>query len=141
VENKYKSISARRYKMTKATEERLKILHMLEEGKISAEEATTLLRALGSGERRAVPGTTGPVGDKQYLRVHVTDMASGKSKVNVTLPMGLVSAGLRIAERFAPELEGFDLQELEEALASNASGKVVEVEDIEDGERVEIYVE
>ena len=29
-----------------------------------------------------------------------------------TIPMGLVGAGLRMAERFAPEFEGFDLQEL-----------------------------
>lgn len=126
--------------MAKTTEERLKILQMLEEGKISAEEATTLLRALDAG-RRAAPGAPGPGGERRYLRIQVTDLTSGKSKVNVTLPMGLVSAGMRIAERFAPEFEGFDMQELEELLASGVDGKLVEVMDEEDNERVEIYVE
>ncbi len=126
--------------MAKATEERLKILQMLEEGKISAEEATTLLRALGGG-RRAASRAPGVGGENRYLRIHVTDLTSGKSKVNVTLPMGLVGAGLRMAERFAPEFEGFDMQELEELLASGVGGKLVEVLDEEDNERVEIYVE
>jgi hypothetical protein len=61
--------------------------------------------------------------------------------VNVTIPIGLVSVGLRMAERFAPEFDGFDMQELEGLLASGAVGKMVEVVDEEDGERVEIYVE
>jgi hypothetical protein len=126
--------------MTTANEERLKILQMLEDGKITAEEATTLLRALEGG-RRAAPGASTPAGGKRYLRIQVTDLDSGSAKVNVTVPMGLVSAGLRMAERFAPEFEGFDMQELEELLASGADGKLVEVLDEEDNERVEIYVE
>lgn len=126
--------------MTTTTEERLKILKMLEEGKITAEEASTLLRALG-GKRRPASGAAGPGGSSRYLRIHVSDVASGKSKVNVTLPMGLVSAGMRIAGRFAPEFEGFDMQEIEELLASGVNGKIVEVTDEEDGEMVEIYIE
>ena len=126
--------------MTTTNEERLKILQMLEEGKITAEEAATLLRALGEGRRAASAGST-PGGRRQFLRIQVTDLESGTAKVNVTVPMGLVSAGLRMAERFAPELEGFDMGELEELLASGAMGKIVEVMDEEDNERVEIYVE
>jgi hypothetical protein len=123
-----------------ATEERLKILEMLEEGKISADEASALLRALDSG-KRSTPGKPAPASEKRFLRVQVTDLASGAAKVNVTLPMGLVHAGLRVAERFAPGVEEFDMEELESLLASGAEGKVVEVVDAEDNERVEIYVE
>ncbi|MDY6876630.1 MAG: hypothetical protein SWK90_10590 [Chloroflexota bacterium] len=126
--------------MTMMTDERLKILQMLEEGKITAEEASALLRALGGG-RRASPGGSRPGGEGHSLRIHVTDMASGSAKVNVMVPMSLVSAGLHIAGRFAPELEGFDMQELEEVLGSGTIGKIVEVIDEEDSERVEIYVE
>jgi hypothetical protein len=46
-----------------------------------------------------------------------------------------------MAERFAPELEGLDLDELREMISSETAGKVVEVTDSEDHERVEIYVE
>jgi len=126
--------------MTTTGEERLKILQMLEEGKVTADEAATLLRALEGG-RRATPAAPAQAGRKQFLRIQVTDLASGAAKVNVTVPMGLVSAGLRMAERFAPDLEDFDMQELEELLASGAIGKIVEIMDEEDNERVEIYVE
>ncbi len=121
-------------------QERMKILQMLEDGKITADEASTLLRAMGTGQRpRArVPAAEG---DRRYLRVQVTDTISGSPKVNVTVPMALVSAGLRIAQRFAPEFDGFDMEELEELLASGADGKIVEVLDENDNERVEVYVE
>lgn len=126
--------------MTTASEERLKILQMLEEGKITADEAATLLRTLEGGR----PATqTGPAlaGRRQFLRIQVTDMTSGAVKVNVTVPMSLVGTGLRMAERFAPEFEGLDRQELEELLASGVDGKLVEVLDEKENERVEIYVE
>ena len=127
--------------MATTNEERMKILQMLEEGKVTAEEAATLLRALEGGRRTGPGASTQAGGKRQFLRIQVTDMTSGTAKVNVTVPMGLVGAGLRMAERFAPEFEGFDMQELEELLASGAGGKLVEVTDEEDNERVEIYVE
>ena len=126
--------------MATTSEERIKILQMLEEGKITADEATALLRALDGG-RRAPSGGPSASGENRFLRIQVTDLTSGSAKVNVTIPMGLVGAGLRMAERFAPELAGFDMQELEELLASGVDGKLVEVMDEEDNERVEIYVE
>lgn len=126
--------------MTIKTDERIKILQMLEEDKITAEEAATLLRAMDGGHR-AAPGAPGPGGQGRYLRIRVNDMDSGAAKVNVTVPMGLVNAGLRMAKRFAPGFEDLDLQELEELIASGAAGKIVEVVDAEDNERVEIYVE
>ncbi|MGD1995133.1 MAG: hypothetical protein PVH62_00015 [Anaerolineae bacterium] len=123
-----------------ASEERSKILKMLEEGKISVEEATTLLRALEGG-RGAAAGPSGLGGENRFLRIQVTDLASGDSKVNVTIPAGLVKAGLRMAGRFAPDVEDFEFEELGKMIASGAVGKIVEVVDPEDNERVEIYVE
>jgi hypothetical protein len=127
--------------MTPANEERLKILQMLEDGKISADEASTLLRALeGGGQPRALS----PVdlsADGRYFHVHVTNLETGAEKVNVTIPMSLVKVGLRMAEKFAPEFEDIDMEELEELITSGVTGKLVEVTDTGDGERVEIYVE
>lgn len=123
-------------------DERMKVLQMLEQGKVSAEEASALLRAL-AGKRQPEPQRAERVWDAGRLfRIQVTDLHSGKSKVNVTLPTKLIGMGLRIAERFAPEeMDGIDVRELEEMLANGAVGKILEVEDEEDGERVEIYVE
>ena len=126
--------------MATTSEERMKILQMLEDGKITPEDAATLLRALDGGQR-ARPMAPGPGGENRYLRIQVTDLASGSAKVNVTLPMALVGAGLRMAERFAPDFEDFDMHQLEEVLASGVTGRLVDVVDEEDNERVEIYVE
>lgn len=123
-----------------STEERLKVLQMLEEGKISAEEAATLLRAMDKGKqgRVAIPTTST---EGRYLHVRVTDAGTGNVKVNVTIPLSLVNVGLRMAERFAPEFEDIEMQEISEIIASGAVGKIVEVMDAEDNELVEVFVE
>jgi hypothetical protein len=126
--------------MVAMTDERLKILQMVEDGKISADDATTLLRALEGGDRRS-PSPIVADTENRYLRVQVTNLDTGVAKVNVTIPLRLVSVGLRMAERFAPEFEEFNIAELEEMIVSGAMGKLVEVVDSEDNERVEVYVE
>jgi hypothetical protein len=123
------------------TEERMQILSMVAEGTITAEEGAKLLAALEPEARRnARPDLTGP-SSPRWFRVRVTDLETGKNKVNVNLPMSLVEVGTRMGARFAPELEDMDFRDIIDQIKSGAQGKIVEVEDIEDGERVEIYVE
>jgi hypothetical protein len=55
--------------------------------------------------------------------------------------MSLVDVGKRMGARFAPELGDMDIEQIVEQFKGGAQGKVIEVEDAEDGERVEIYVE
>lgn len=122
-------------------EERMKVLKLIEEGKITAEEGAKLLAALA--ESRKTPtitlGATG--GESRWFRVRVTDLASGKTKVNVNIPMGLVNVGMKMGARFAPGLEAEQMEALAAALKSGATGKIIDVTDEEDGERVEIFVE
>ena len=77
----------------------------------------------------------------RWFRVRVTDMRTGKTKVNVNIPISLVNVGMRMGARFAPEVEGLNLDQVMQAVKQGAQGKVIDVEDEEDGERVEIYVE
>jgi hypothetical protein len=128
---------------TSIKEERAQILNMVSEGKISAEEGARLLAALkSSSSERSIPSTkTDDAFRGRWLRVRVFNQATGKPKVNVNLPLGLVGVGLRLGARFAPELSDFDIDELMAAIDEGAQGKILEVEDAEDGERVEIYVE
>ncbi len=120
-------------------EERLKILKMIDEGKISAEEGAKLLSALSSSPK---PGSRTPMrnaaGSARWLRVRVTDTITGKTKATVNLPMRLVDAGLNIASQYAPNV-AFD--ELLEAINAGAEGKIIDVIDEEDGEHVEIFIE
>lgn len=128
------------------TEERMRILQLVSEGKITAEDGVRLLEALrvsdagSSSSKESAP--TPPAGaPPRWFRVRVTDLNSGRDKVNINIPMGLVNVGLKMGARFVEDQEGVDFQELAAAVQSGHTGKLVEVEDIEQGERVEIYVE
>lgn len=121
------------------SEERLKILKMIDEGKISAEEGAKLLAALSQSPKPArKPVMPGPGGKARWLRVRVTDVRTGKAKATVNLPLGLVDAGLNIASQYAPDI-AFD--ELIEAINEGAEGKIIDVVDEEDGEHIEIYID
>jgi hypothetical protein len=120
-------------------EERMKILRMIDEGKITAEEGAKLLSTL-SESRKAVrkPTLRNAPGGAKWLKVRVTDMVTGRAKATVNLPLGLVDAGLNIASKYAPDV-AFD--ELVEAINAGAEGKIIDVYDEEDGEHVEIFIE
>ena len=119
-------------------DERMQILNMIQNGQISAEEGAKLLAALQAGAKESdEPAQKEP----RWFRVRVTDLKTGKSKVNMNIPMTLVDVGMRMGARFIPEGKDEDYQELGAAIRRGALGKIIDVEDEEDGEHVEIYVE
>jgi len=121
-------------------EERMQILKMIESGQITADEGAQLLGALKEEDRREEdrwPDSRGR--EPRRLRIRVTDLDTGRSKVNINLPWSLVSVGTKMGARFAPV--EIDLEEVMEAIRAGAEGKIVDVEDVEDSERVEIFVE
>lgn len=123
------------------SEERMKILKMISEEKITAVEGAQLLAALSQRSERPRLEPRRKLAT-QMFRVRVTDMASGKTKVNVNLPMRLVDAGLNIASQFTPEMQNEQmLGAVRDALSENLTGKIVEVIDEEDGEHIEIFIE
>ncbi len=124
-----------------SSEERMKILKMIEEGKLSAEEGTKLLAALSEKRVPGPPRGPGMPGGARWLRIRVTDVRTGRSKASVQIPLELVDAGMKIGAHFAPEVEGVDMSNVMEALRAGVTGKIIDVTDEEDGEHVEIYVE
>jgi hypothetical protein len=134
-------------KMT-SPEERIKILSMLQDGVINADQAAKLLEALGSsGSENKTPSTppsverTGGGRSGKFFRVRVTDTDTGKTRVNVRLPVGLVGAGLKMGMKFSPEIEGIDPNIINEFLESGEIGQIVDVFDEDDGEHVEVFIE
>jgi len=127
------------------SEERLRVLKMLQEGRISAEEATQLLEALESSRSAAVsripepPAAFGRRG--RWLRVRVTDTDSGKTRVNVRLPLNVVEAGMKMGMRFSPEIQDIDPAQLMAVINSGEIGNIVDVFDEQDGEHVEVFIE
>ncbi len=122
----------------------MQILKMIESKKITAEEGAKLLGALGDKDHsvdgdtpQPSPSTTG-----KWFRVRVTDLRTGRRKVNVNIPLGLVDVGLKMGAKFAPAgLEGLDLNQIMIALKNGNQGKVIDAEDEEGGEHVEVFIE
>jgi hypothetical protein len=120
-------------------EERLEILHMLQAGTITAEEAATLLEALDRSiaPPPPAPGAARPPEVRQ-VRIRVTDSTNGKAMVNLAFPLGLIKSGLDIAGQFVPEyLPKADA--IRESVSGGFRGALVDVDD--GAQRVEIIAE
>jgi hypothetical protein len=148
------------------SESRKKILEMLAQGKINADEAFRLLGACGEegqenrghedGGKRRPEVKTKP----KYLRVTVTPEANDDrahpDRVNVRIPMSLVRAGIKLTALIPPEA----LDKANTALKDkgiNFDVRNIKPEDLEDlmeamgdmeidvegshGEKVKVFVE
>src|SRR5256714_14275804 len=139
--------------------ERLRILQLLEQGRITAAEASELLAALDDGGRqlrrrtergRWVSDERGrwfreemgppPVGRARWFRVRVTDQRTGRVRSNVSVPIGMIGFGLGFARRFRniPGVGAVD--DLFEAVRAGRRGTIFDVSN-EGGERVEILID
>lgn len=116
--------------------ERSRILDQLAAGEITAEEAEHLLR-----QPNVPSNQTLSAGANRRLRVRVISLDTGRDRVNVHVPISLVEAGLRLGARYEPRIAGIDVGEIFDQIRAGTGGKIVEVEDWDDGERVEIYIE
>lgn len=89
-------------------EERMKVLNMLSEGKISAEEADRLISVIGEQKVESAGETVN--GLPRYLYVHVNSLkengAEKKENVNIKVPMALLRAGVNIASIMPDNVQG-----------------------------------
>jgi len=151
-------------------EERRKVLDMVAGGKLSAAEGAELLSRAAEGERdvqdtqdASKPDTTAewdkqqpestmqfPESEKEalsagdgprWLHVRVDDLRSGKRKLSVNIPLRLIKFGLQLGNKWTPEVGGLDWDELSAAVANGDDGILIDVQDDEDGEHVQIYVD
>ena len=119
-------------------EEKLRILKLLEEKKITSSEAMELLEALGKG---AAPSGEGR---GRVLRIRVYEAGEAEPKVNINIPLAW-------AKFMAPFIEGkikakladkgydIDLSKIQEAVEAQEPMKIVDVQD--GGDKVEIFIE
>lgn len=133
------------------SEERLEILRLVENQTISAEEAGRLLEALDRSDRSSQaaqrttpimmtpPGPPDPPAPKAgSVRIRITDLSSGKAKINLVLPYRLVDSGVKLAKRLAPE-HMLDSREIRRSIEDGYWGPLLDITD--DDKRVEIIVE
>ncbi len=123
-------------------EERMRILKMIESGKISAEEGIKLLEALelNQGEKTAQPENT----FGKMLNIKISDSESGKVKVNLKVPLGIA----HIIKSLIPEPElqkleerGINLDMIFQNIDSGSFGKLLEVEDNERKQIIQLSIE
>ena len=125
--------------MAVSREERNRILGMVEEGLVSAEEAAQLFDAMLTEPIMPSP----PPVQNRTVRVWVTDTATRNRQVNmtVTLPISVLRISLQALASVIPSLRDERLEQVVHALESGASGRVMDVQDLEDGKRLEIFIE
>ena len=114
--------------------ERMTILRMVEQGKISAEDGARLLSALGDRQAEESKPRTRGFDTSRHLQVRVTDVATNRQKVNVTVPVGL----FQLVWRWLPEEAQGQFEQVQAAIDAGAGGRLVEVMDQDTGVRVEI---
>ena len=119
-------------------DERLRILKLIESGQVTAEQGAQLIEALGESAGRERPRANQP---PRTLRVRVTDLSTRRQKINVTIPVSLVEVGLKLGARLAPHVAGANADEIMAKIDGGATGRIFEMQDLDQGERVEISVE
>lgn len=133
-------------------EEKLRILHMVEEGKLSAEQAVELMNALeGSASEEKFDNALessaarrpGAYEDKM-LRV-IVDSPEG-DKVNVQLPVRIIRQVLKVTGQLpikSEDLKNIDLDALTtsilECLDNETLGDIITV-DASDGSTVRVFI-
>lgn len=81
-------------------------------------------------------------GRPRWLKIRVRDLDTGRNRVSVTLPIGFVNFGLGIARRFGADFD--DNQQIDEIwrlVKEGQRGMLIDVEDEEDNEQVQIYLD
>jgi len=127
------------------SQERLQVLRMIDEGKITPEEGFQLLKVLTPVETepaRAHPNARAfEILKGKLVRLQVMDLASGRSKATASVPLRLLEVGLRVASHYVPGLKDLNSDDLLEALAEGETGRIIEVIDEEKQVRVEVLIE
>jgi len=119
--------------MTSAAE-RLQILRMIAGGQITAEEGEQLLAALDAQQQDPPEGTAA-----RWINIRISDERSGRQRVNVNVPVGLLSVGMQLGARLGT-VNGVDVDALLGRIRSGSQGKLLDIHG-DDGERVEISVQ
>ena len=125
--------------MPASKDERDRILQLVEAGQITAMQAAGLLDALTTeADYVSEPKR------ERTLRLRATNLRSGSHKTSIvaTVPVGLIKVSLRLGTNLFPQLGSSSaLEDLLHAIERSATGRVLDIQDMEMGERLEIFIE
>ncbi|CAB1246334.1 SHOCT-like domain-containing protein [Clostridium sp. HV4-5-A1G] len=127
-------------------EEIAKILKMVEEGKLTADEAQELIESLKDKNAQLVESTAANSNEdimEKMLRIKVNSHEG--DNVNVKLPVKFIKIMLKTVGKIpisdsVEGMENIDLNLISEAIDNGLSGKIVDVKSA-DGDIVEVSIE
>ena len=124
-----------------ATDERNRILSMIESGQLSAAQAAQLLDALVLQQTQSDQRTERI--QSHTLRIWISDMTTRRQKIKMTasMPVYLLGVSLRMLSRLAPHLDNNTIHHILESIERGTTGRVLDIQDLEEGKRLEIFVE
>ncbi|HKF36508.1 MAG TPA: hypothetical protein VKB35_06360 [Ktedonobacteraceae bacterium] len=124
--------------MVTLTDERNRILNMIETGQITAAQAAQLLDALAPEQEQSREQAR-----NRTVRIWMTDIATNSKKMHMTatMPINLISMILHLLTRMAPQLNDGTLQNLMRAIERGNTGRLLDLQDLEEGKRLEIFIE
>lgn len=135
------------------TDDKLRILKMLENGTINASEAAELLNAIqnepsdkANAELMSVDTAEGEQKRAKWMRIQVTNTKTDKKMVNIRVPLALIrwagkSQMLKTINIGDGKKLDLDDDLINQALNNGEPGIFVDVEDEDDGEHVIISLE
>ena len=124
--------------MTTSTDERNRILNMIESGQITAGQAAQLLDTMLPEYEQS-----GGQIENRTVRIWLTDVSTNRRKMNMTatIPVYLVSMSLRLLARLVSQLNDSTIQNVIRAIERGTTGRLLDLQDLEEGKRLEVFVE
>jgi len=126
-------------------EEKLHILKMIQDGKITPDQGIDLLNNLEKGnglpDQGRMQNLTRKPGKPRWLRVVVYDLIGQREKINIRLPIQVIESGLKLGARFSTISRGYSPDLIRQALKAGQIGRITDVSDNEIGERIVISLE
>ena len=124
------------------TEEQLRILKLIEEGKISADDGAKILNALNKGDSKS--SDSGPKKMGHILKIKFTDHKTGKTKFKFDIPLEWA----KMLNHFIPPLEilkleeqGIVLKEVVDGITEGTIGKIMDIQNKDSSDHVELWIE
>ena len=133
-------INRRMRKVNKMSDDRLRILEMIENKTITAKEGAELLKALDSDDSVKTPQNI----QNSFKMFKIKVLSTDGDKVNVQIPLEFAKVALKNGKGFM-KIEQIDNMDLDldlilEMIEQGTIGKIVDIESA-DGDKVEIVIE
>ena len=119
-------------------DERNHILRLVEQDKITAAEAAQLLDTL---ELEYIAPNEHTQNRIVRVRATNTNARRQRAQVTATIPLSVMRLSLRLGSHLLPQLDTNMVEDLMRHIEHGSTGRLLDVQDIENGERIEIFVE